>query len=421
MEGGWLLVVYAGFEVGLVRHDAALGPVEFTLAALLGIWIGRRPRSWPRPRAIAALVAVVILGWLADPAVLTDLQAGAVPAALAAHPGSLLLGAAMIRGGAHRDPLDDVETSANLLRFVTPALIVPWLVGAIIPAESGLRSEFVSVAWMGTLVFVVAGFAALGFGRLRLLGITADPRDPAGRTWFLVTAAVPVAIIVVGVPLAIEFGLRPEDLAAAIARPGALLFSLLALLAAPPIVAGFLLASLLTPSGGPAASQNAAGATRLAAGAADSGQTASTALIVVIILFVALLVVLRWLRSPERDADARPAIVEERMLVLPARMPRLRLPQRRAPRLSPHDAVTAYVATLASLADDPGLARGPSETPAGHARRLVEAGADPPPGLLRHLAADYQLARYGERRITTHENERALGRWRRHREARRTT
>ncbi len=420
MEGGWLLVVYAGFEVGLVRHDAALGPIEFTLAALLGIWIARRPRRWPRWLALAALAAVVMVGWLADPAVLTDLAAGAYLAALVAHPGALLLGAAVIRGGAHRDPLDDVDTSADLLRFVTPALLIPWLVGAIIPSDSALRSEFVSVAWMGTLVFVVAGFAALGFGRLRLLGLSADPRDPAGRTWFLVTAAVPLAIIAVGVPLAVEFGVRPEDLALAIARPGALLFTILALLAAPPIVAGFLVASLIAPGGPAAASPGAASAGTLTGGAADAGQTATTALVIGLILVVAILVVVRWLRLPSRDDDDRPRILEERALVMPARSPRPKLPRRRAARLVPHDAVTAYVATLATLAQDPSLARRPSETPAGHARRLAEAGADPPPGPLRRLAADYQLARYGERPITAPETGRALARWRRRREPPRT-
>ena len=415
-EGGWLLVVYAGLEIGLVRHDAALGPIEFTLATLLGIWIVRRPRRWPRPLAMAALVAVVVVGWLADPAVLVDLQAGALPAALVAHPGALLLGAAVIRGGAHRDPLDDVETSASLLRFVTPALIVPWLVGALIPAASVLRSEFVSVAWMGTLVFVVAGFAALGFGRLRLLGLSADPRDPAGRTWFLLTAAVPLAIVAVGVPLAIEFGLRPDDLAQAIARPGALLFSILALLAAPPILAGFLVASLITPGSGAAPSQAAAGAGNLAAGAADSGQTATTALVIGLILLVAVLVVLRWLRLPARDGEDRPRIVEERTLVMPARIRRPKPPRRRASPLVPHDAVSAYLATLESLAEDPDRARRAAETPAGHARRLAEAGADAAPGPLRRLAADYQLARYGGRRITPAETGRALARWHRHRE-----
>ncbi len=229
MEGGWLLVVYAGFEVGLMRHQPSLGPVEFALAALLGIWIGRRPHTWPRPLALAALAAVVLIGWLASPATWTALQAGALPAALAAHPGALLLGAAVLRGGSHRDPLDDVETSANLLRYLTPILLLPWLVGAIIP-DASLRLSFVGSAWMGTLVFVVAGFAALGFGRLRLLGLTADPRDRAGRTWFLVTAAVPLGLIAVGVPLALSAGLRPEDLAEAIVRPGVLLFTLVALL-----------------------------------------------------------------------------------------------------------------------------------------------------------------------------------------------
>ena len=419
-EGGWLLVVYAGFEIGLVRHEAALGPIEFTLAALLGIWIARRPRRWPRPLAVAALAAVVVVGWLADPAVLADLQAGAFLSALVAHPGSLLLGAAVIRGGAHRDALDDVDTSADLLRFVTPALVIPWLVGAIIPSTSALRSEFVSLAWMGTLLFVVAGFAALGFGRLRLLGLKADPRDPAGRTWFLVTAAVPLAIIAVGVPLAIEFGVRPDDLVLAIARPGALLFTILALLAAPPIVAGFLVASLLAPGGGAVATQGAAGAGSLAAGATDSGQTATTALVVGLILVVAILVVVRWLRLPARDGEDRPRIVEERALIMPARTSRPKRPRRRETRLVPHDAVTAYVATLADLAQDPNLARRPSETPADHARRLAEAGADPPPGRLRRLAVDYQLARYGERPITAPETSRALARWRHHRELHRT-
>ena len=273
---------------------------------------------------------------------------------------------------------------------------------------------------MGTLVFVVAGFAALGFGRLRLLGLSADPRDPAGRTWFLVTAAVPLAIIAVGVPLAVEFGVRPEDLALAIARPGALLFTILALLAAPPIVAGFLVASLIAPGGPAAASPGAAAAGTLTGGAADAGQTATTALVIGLILVVAILVVVRWLRLPSRDDDDRPRIVEERTLVMPARSPRPKLPRRRVARLVPHDAVTAYVATLATLAQDPSLARRPSETPAGHAHRLAEAGADPPPGPLRRLAADYQLARYGERPITAPETGRALARWRRRREPPRT-
>jgi len=418
MEGGWLLVVYAGLEIGLFRHQPSLGPVEFTLAGLLGIWIGRRPRTWPRPLALAALVGVVLTGWLASPATWAALQAGALPAALAAHPGALLLGAAVIRGRAHQDPLDDVETSADLLRFRTPLLLLPWLVGAIIP-DAALRLSFVSSAWMGTLVFVVAGFAALGFGRLRLLGLTADPRDPAGRTWFLVTAAIPLALIAVGVPLAVSVGLRPEDLAEAIVRPGVLLFSIVALLVAPPIAAGGVVASLLG-RGSAAVTNPGGGGGGIGPGGLDSGQLVTVALVVTIVMAVTLLLVLRWLRPPHRSAEERPRIREDRAIVVPARIPRPARRLRRPRPTIPHDAETAYLATLELLADHPDLARQASETPARHARRLADAGQDPDPGSLRRLAADYQLARYGDRRITSLETGRALERWRRRREPRRT-
>ncbi len=135
---------------------------------------------------------------------------------------------------------------------------------------------------------------------------------------------------------------------------------------------------------------------------------------------VTILLVLRWLRPPHRDGQDRPRIVEEHAIVVPARAPR---PARRRGPIAPavpHDAVTAYLATLELLAEDPSRARHASETPAGHARRLADAGADVAPGPLRRLAADYQLARYGERRITPPETGRALARWRRHREPRRT-
>ncbi|MFI5261448.1 MAG: DUF4129 domain-containing protein [Candidatus Limnocylindrales bacterium] len=418
MEGGWLLVVYAGFEVGLMRHPAALGPVEFTLAAALGIWIARRPRPWPRAAALAALAGVAVVGWLADPAVPEALAAGTPLAALAAHPGGLLLGAAVIRGGRHRDPLDDVEISADLLRYVTPALLVPWLVGAIIP-DAALRMEFVSVAWSGTLLFVASGFAALGLGRLRLLGLSADPRDPTGRTWFLVTAAVPCALVALGVPLAFWFGLRPEDLAEAIARPGVLLFSILALLIAPPIVAGGVIGSLLGTGSGAAANQGAGHAGGFPAGPVDSGQLVTLATILLIVVGLMAVVVLRWLRPPQEPVAPILRIVEQRALVRPARRPRGPLRRPRVPPLVPHDAVTAYLATLAALDVEPQLARAPAETPAAHARRLAQAGDDPPPGRQRRLAADYQLARYGRRALTPRETTRALSSSRLRREPRR--
>jgi hypothetical protein len=73
--------------------------------------------------------------------------------------------------------------------------------------------------------------------------------------------------------------------------------------------------------------------------------------------------------------------------------------------------VSAYLAALRVIEPDEELRRGPAETPAGHARRLRQAGA----GTLELdlLAADFELARWGGRRISSAEDRRAIGRWER--------
>ena len=57
-------------------------------------------------------------------------------------------------------------------------------------------------------------------------------------------------------------------------------------------------------------------------------------------------------------------------------------------------------------------ARFESETPAAHAARLRRMRA-PGAAELARLAADYQLARYGERQISRAENGRAVDRFQR--------
>jgi hypothetical protein len=82
--------------------------------------------------------------------------------------------------------------------------------------------------------------------------------------------------------------------------------------------------------------------------------------------------------------------------------------RRRMP--APTDAVAAYRALIRDLASVPDLRREPSETPAEHARRLRTRGES---GLsLDLLAADYALARFGDRPLSAAEHHRALGRWR---------
>jgi hypothetical protein len=141
-----------------------------------------------------------------------------------------------------------------------------------------------------------------------------------------------------------------------------------------------------------------------------------TALIVVWVDIAVLLVVLArvWLRR--RTHRRAGAGTEERSFEIPQRSFRLARPRgARSPAarpIRPHDAVTAYVATLEQLAAaDPASARASQETPRAHARRIA-AGRD-----LAALQADYALARYAGRTITPAENHRAIGRWLRIREA----
>ncbi|MDP9481755.1 MAG: DUF4129 domain-containing protein, partial [Chloroflexota bacterium] len=82
-----------------------------------------------------------------------------------------------------------------------------------------------------------------------------------------------------------------------------------------------------------------------------------------------------------------------------------------ARRGRPADAVAAYLAILRALEPYEDLRRADGETPAAHARRLHIAGA----GSLELdlLAADFQLARWAGRSISSAEDRRAVGRWER--------
>jgi hypothetical protein len=76
----------------------------------------------------------------------------------------------------------------------------------------------------------------------------------------------------------------------------------------------------------------------------------------------------------------------------------------------PTDAVSAYRALIADLADRNGVRRDDWETPHEHAERLrrERQGALP----LNLLAADYALAEFGGVDLTPTENRRAVNRWR---------
>jgi Domain of unknown function (DUF4129) len=77
----------------------------------------------------------------------------------------------------------------------------------------------------------------------------------------------------------------------------------------------------------------------------------------------------------------------------------------------PRDAVGAYLRLLRDLESRPTVRREPAETPAAHAARLRTQGAADLS--LDLLAADYALTRFGGVELSSGEQQRAIGRWRR--------
>jgi hypothetical protein len=135
----------------------------------------------------------------------------------------------------------------------------------------------------------------------------------------------------------------------------------------------------------------------------------------IVVLVMAIYGVARWLLRRRtvlvEELDDGDADTEHAILVPTADHKQSRRRRGRRPA-APHDAVAAYLGALAELEEHPDLARVPTETPAQHAARLRVSGMDGARELAR-LAAAYQLARYGERRITVLENVRAVSRFQR--------
>jgi len=122
-----------------------------------------------------------------------------------------------------------------------------------------------------------------------------------------------------------------------------------------------------------------------------------------------------WMRqSQTRGSDD---VAEERTIDVgstdDAGGPRRRwLPRWRA--RPPTNAIEAYLAVIRDLGGDEDLRRLADETPSEHTRRLRALGAGLRFGqALDLLAADYELARFGDRTLSAGENHRALARWRR--------
>ncbi len=434
-EGGWVTVLYLLVDA-LARVPASLGWVVFAVVA------GGTCLSADRIDRLAASRVIVIVGLLAGGAIVGVILAGAVALGsgsgagigIEADPGSLLLGLAALRGFVRAGAMRDPDEASRPFFVGLLGLAAMWVVGGVL-AEP-MRAAFRDTAVVPTIAFLIGGIAATGLARSAVAASGAGFDPPSNRSWLVALGGLALAIGIAALPV----GMAAERaMAAIIAWPLSLPLLIVAVIVArvlvpsrgnmlsragryslaPIIALGVLaLAAIVLPPAKPITGGDAA--------SAPGGLTAEPTTPVVDILLALLAVALvaavllylarAWRTNADaaerqRDGDLRSRARDtsetddEDGWGLGRRLRAL------THRGRPTDAVAAYLATLRALDPIEGLGREPGETPAGHARRLHEAGA----GTLELdlLAADFELARWGGRTISRAEHRRAIGRWER--------
>jgi hypothetical protein len=409
-EGGWLSVAYAAITVVALRHVPALDPFELALFTGLGALVAVRTHSRPQLGSLV-LVPVCAAAALAG-LVAAGMDVSGVFAAVAVVRGAMM----------ERDP-DAASSLEGLLITGVPGVGAIWA-ATLVASQPGIADAFTATALWGTVLFIAAATIAIGLTRLDQIQQPVGDL-PVRRAWQLLVVVIGLAIVPLAVPFAVASGIPVAALAAPFVRLAQLLLTLLAIpfVLVATVVLGVLGALLPQGSSLPVVPPIQPGPSP--AGPQDLAQQplAGTLIAIAVIVVAALgivaglLLFARWLveqpdlGGPERvDAtlDVERAIVHPEIV----RPPEQARPGRRWRVGRPRDAVTAYLAALAELASVADLARVPAETPAGHAARLRSAAASVAAEMGR-LAADYQLARYAERPISTRESRRALSRFER--------
>ena len=421
LEGSLVGVLYLALVPAIFGSVAPLSLVEFWLAAGGGLLASRwRPRHmrgvyWEWGLALLCGVG----GWLADPAARDALATFHDPfAALQIHPAGWLLGLTVILGAVHQKPESESRNATRALTYAFPVLAVSVLL------DAGSGAGFGIAGFIGSIVCVAAGLLAVGQARMRELAALGS-MTRGGQTWPALAAAV-VVVAVLAIPIALLAGVSGRESAVSVLGPltdggkavagaaesavdwlGSILF-------------GWLPNTPMTPIPSPSPSPM----TELAPPppAVGSISLPSVPLPDILAIGLAILVILlliRFRRAIPGRPDAGPPSqsTEERYrhprrprlslhMPRPMSMPRIALRRRR-----PTTAVAAYLALLDDLAQRGELARGSAETPRDHVGRTAALGLPHLP--LGLLAADYELAVYGQADITSTETRRALGRWKR--------
>ena len=412
LEGAWLALVYLLVQPWIGDGQLHLGLPALAVAVLAGLLFARVASDLPRESyTLIGSGLTVLAAAIGTLAFVPDVARADPFAAIAAHPGGLLVGVAFLRGSAHAEEGAEAGNVERILGVGLFGLVAFWPIFSV--AGLAVLPEFAQPALSACITFVTASLLAMGLARLASLGSDGVGR-PTRRRWLGLLFGVLGLALIVSLPLAAVLGVPLGVAVTGVLGPlGVVAYGLLVLITLPfALAAGWLteyfknfpglteiLDKLLGNPIGSGLEQPPSPATP-----GTDGSWVGTLLLTMLVLAVAAYVIVRMLgRRTVRTRLASDSEVRATELPTPQlRMPRIRLPQRaRVPRT----AREAYLAVLHLLAGTD-AARAVDETPAEHARRLGSSDVS-------RLAVDYQLDAFGGRTLTAPEERRALARWRR--------
>ena len=278
------------------------------------------------------------------------------------------------------------------------------------------RGQFLASALLNGLIFAGASLLALAFTRQAIAAGDVAAGWQRNPVWVITLLVVVGTLVAVSVAVSGQVQPTLELVVAALVAP----LAVIGLIAGWTkrglrIFVAILIGAVILGTLGSAIVQYQQQGSGQANGVGARGSPFDTAVtigvaggVLVVLVLVVLVLVRLWMRRLHVDSND---VVEERYV---DRSDELDNGQRRRRRpmfaRQPSDAVSAYRALLADLADRNGVRRQAWETPHEHAERLrrERQGALP----LNLLAADYALAEFGAVELSQTENRRAVGRWR---------
>jgi hypothetical protein len=422
-EAAWISVA-GGIIAEFTLQEPSLGIGVLALFVLAGVLAGHflAPAAGDHWPSVALFLVAVggLVGWLSSPVALATLETQGVFPALAVNVAGWVGALAVLRGYAHAKLPVSAGTLGTVFAVGVPCLAIAALAGGMIAEPH--RARFLADATVAVVVFAGSVVVALAIARLTAVGAGSGFDWRRNPTWVALLVVLVLTTLAVAVPSSIASPLIALVAGSAV---GPLLviglvlgFNKQAARNIAIVVAGVVLLfgiiRLLTGFGTPL-KISLGGATGGEPVATDPGPVVQVGLLVVVIVAMILVLVLARLWS-RRSGPTTDDLDEVRSIdrgddsdaLRPPRW-RLGLGLRSGPE--PADAVDAYLRLLRDLEARPTVRREPAETPAAHAARLrTEGAADLSLDL---LAADYALARFGGVELSSAEQQRAIGRWRR--------